>query len=439
MQDLNQSYIWFYVINKYTMNLKELHSFSMADAVKFHNELNPKLFAGQHLDPIVRRKLLVIARDFITELGISDLNISDITVSGSNAAYSYTPHSDLDLHILTDMNEYNNNEVYKELFDAKKNVYNDKHDVKIKNIPVELYVQDKDQPHHSLGEYSVLRDEWIKRPTKRRANFDQSATRAKYSKLKDLAERGIKSGSLPKVVKAIDKIKQYRKSGLANYGEFGPENLAYKMIRNQGILQQLFDKRDELHSKKLSYENMYQNINESKVTLNQIYKDNKPDDNELIWDYGTMLWDKPFEVQQIDWHSLDNMLCSQYNSSSVEELFYRLGQKQKNVVRQLVKDPNLSNETIVVDDGYIVDGNHRALAAVFSKRPIKYVDIGEEELSEGASGYIPTKAQSSDPRYKTALTVDVKPDTLKKNLKAFGFGKTSRAGIPPQARPDGKV
>ena len=55
-----------------------------------------------------------------------------------------------------------------------------------------------------------------------------------------------------------------------------------------------------------------------------------------------------------------------------------------------------------------------------------------------ASGYIPSAKEKNDPRFKTALTVDVKPDAIKKNAKAFGF-KTSRAGIPPQARPDGKI
>ena len=55
-----------------------------------------------------------------------------------------------------------------------------------------------------------------------------------------------------------------------------------------------------------------------------------------------------------------------------------------------------------------------------------------------ASGYIPSAKEKNDPRFKTALTVDVRPDAIKKNAKAFGF-KISRAGIPPQARADGKI
>lgn len=56
-----------------------------------------------------------------------------------------------------------------------------------------------------------------------------------------------------------------------------------------------------------------------------------------------------------------------------------------------------------------------------------------QTILEGGTGYIPSKKQANDPRYKTALTKDVKPDTIKKNAKAFGFN-VSRAGIPPLLR-----
>jgi hypothetical protein len=68
---------------------------------------------------------------------------------------------------------------------------------------------------------------------------------------------------------------------------------------------------------------------------------------------------------------------------------------------------------------------------------IPFSAVRSVQLNE-ASGYIPSAKEKNDPRFKTALTVDVKPDAIKKNAKAFGF-KTSRAGIPPQARADGKL
>ena len=124
------------------MNLKELNSFKLSDAVTFHDKLNPKLWNGTKLRPEVRDQLIKIAEDFLQELGVHDLDVKDITISGSNAAYSYTKYSDLDLHILVDMGNLPVDEVYKELFNAKKTIYNESHDIKIHNIPVELYVQD---------------------------------------------------------------------------------------------------------------------------------------------------------------------------------------------------------------------------------------------------------------------------------------------------------
>ena len=236
------------------MDIKELHSFKLSDAVKFHDKLNPKLWVDNKLDPKVRNHLLDVAEDFISELGIKDVNVEDVTVSGSNAAYSYTPHSDLDLHIVVDMSKLPDNEVYQELFKAKKTLYNDAHDITVHGVPVEVYVQDSNLPVVSLGEYSILHDRWIKHPIKRRANFDQNATRAKYEKLADLVGLTMKTKDLKRVDDVLKLIKRYRQAGLSKGGEFSPENLAYKAIRTQGGIDKLYDLSDRLHSQALSIE-----------------------------------------------------------------------------------------------------------------------------------------------------------------------------------------
>ena len=45
------------------MDINELESFKFSDAVKFHQELNPKLWEDHKLDPEVRDQLLLIAED----------------------------------------------------------------------------------------------------------------------------------------------------------------------------------------------------------------------------------------------------------------------------------------------------------------------------------------------------------------------------------------
>ncbi len=57
------------------MDINELESFKLSDAVTFHKELNPKLWEGNKLDPAVRDQLLVIAEDFVEYLGISNLKV----------------------------------------------------------------------------------------------------------------------------------------------------------------------------------------------------------------------------------------------------------------------------------------------------------------------------------------------------------------------------
>jgi hypothetical protein len=51
-----------------------------------------------------------------------------------------------------------------------------------------------------------------------------------------------------------------------------------------------------------------------------------------------------------------------------------------------------------------------------------------------ASGYIPSEKERNDPRFKTALTVDIHPDTMQKNAKKLG-SKIKRDGTPPTLQP----
>jgi hypothetical protein len=487
------------------MNLKELNSFKLSDAVTFHDKLNPKLWNGTKLRPDVREQLLIIAQDFLQELGVHDLDVKDITISGSNAAFSYTKHSDLDLHILIDMGNLPTNEVYRELFTAKKTIYNDTHDIKINTIPVELYVQDVRQPVISLGEYSVMNDEWIKIPTKRRSDFDQTATKSKYEKLLGLIEIALKSRKYSKVKHIIDTIKRYRQAGLDKGGEFGPENLAYKMLRSQGYITKLYELRDKLHSEKLSFETMYQNIDEafdtplpitwekgmhgdvdalaklpdgSNLSIMFNKQDNiKPDDKTWMVEFyrnnsqevtgegdaqkvfSTVLvaiqqFIKKYKPLKIYFSASKEMDPGiNYgpddvvpNPESRAKLYDRMvlryakswgykffrADNGSSVVYQLSRIPKQKT----VGEDYTMQ-----FAAEKTPPVSPYAGVKDNQYRGGiseASGYIPSEKQKNDPRFKTALTVDVHPDSIKKNAKAF-YWNTSRAGIPPTAKANGKV
>jgi len=408
------------------MQLNEFHTFNIKDAVKFHNKLNPKIFNPDNkMDKDVRDQLLLIAKDFITELGIKDLDVKDITVSGSNAAYSYTNHSDLDLHILVDFSKLPNNEVYQELFTAKKTVYNDEHDITVRGIPVELYVQDSNQPHISLGEYSVLHNKWLRVPVKDRENFNSVTTKAKYEKLLGVIKRAIKSKDLDKVKKTLDTLKRYRKAGLESAGEFGPENLAYKALRKRGYIQKLFDLRNKLHSEKLS------------IDENNVDEDWHPNDTPPGPEFKPTMPQGTVRVNVsdvYDWYklgqnisNLDRVDKSKFGKGPPSTIMAFGSEEEEHKYIQALK--TLGLDTTDIDP---IDPKQPKNMPRQSVDPTYNVGV-----AESASGYIPSYAEKDDPRFKTALTVDIKPDSLKKNAKAFGFD-ISRAGIPPQAQPSGK-
>jgi hypothetical protein len=235
------------------MNIHELDSYNLGDAVKFNDKLNPRIWgANEQMLPEVREQLLRIADDFREFLGISNLEVKDITVSGSNAAYTYTPHSDIDLHLVVDLPEADANEVYRELFDAKKYQYNEMHNIKIGGYDVELYVQDANKTHHSQGIYSVKNNDWVSVPKRRKIDVDDISVKSKFEDLGHRIESAIASGDYEKMLELSTKIREYRQAGLDAHGEFGPENLAFKILRTQGLIKQLYDARNAAKDELLS-------------------------------------------------------------------------------------------------------------------------------------------------------------------------------------------
>ena len=241
-----------------TFDQPEIHSEQIGEDdlnIKLHRELNSALWKQGKLRPEVRANLLKIADDFKQSLGIALPGLRDITISGSNAAYNYTSKSDIDLHLVVDVPRLDQDELYRELFDAKKFKYNAEHDYKIHGYDVELYVQNSGQKHVSQGIYSIKRDKWVKEPSPVSTLIDKSAVNSKYELIKELIQRANKTFNLPLANKLRDIIKKYRQAGLEAHGEFGAENLAFKALRANGYMDQLYDLLNSLQDKEFSIEN----------------------------------------------------------------------------------------------------------------------------------------------------------------------------------------
>lgn len=221
-----------------------------ADAVPYHNELNPLLWQDNKLKTEIRYKLLFIAKHFANFLNVPKLNLRDITISGSNAAYGYSDSSDLDLHLIVDIPADRPELV--ELYDAKKNQYNSKFDIKLKTIPVELYVQSSAQPHASAGIYSLLNDEWLKEPKHQAPTVSEEEVKSKARNYAGRLNRALRSDDLTLAKEAMTDLRRLRQAGLETGGEFSVENLAFKLLRARGQIDKLRRHIDRLQSAELS-------------------------------------------------------------------------------------------------------------------------------------------------------------------------------------------
>lgn len=237
------------------MFLREFAQEGITDlAVVFHDDLNPKLWQGTQLKSLVRYKLLLIAQHFINFINIPNIRLVDVTISGSNAAYTYTEHSDLDLHLVVEVPRAAEMHL-KPLFDAKKNQYNYNHDIKIEGIDVELYVQPSTDKHHSAGIYSVLDDRWLSKPAQQRVDISDRDVELKVENYLNKIKRALKSNDIDEVVAIKDELGKLRKAGLEREGEFSVENIAFKVLRTKKWIDRLRQHVYDLEDARLSLRN----------------------------------------------------------------------------------------------------------------------------------------------------------------------------------------
>jgi hypothetical protein len=207
----------------------------------------------------IKTALLKIGDDFIESLGV-EFFIHDIVLTGSLANYNWSNFSDVDLHIVIDYKESKyNSEILKEFFDAKKNIWNEKHNIVIKGYDVELYVQDVNEEHVSSGVYSILHNKWIIEPEQKNPNIDDRMILQKgeeyMKKIDNIIEKGKKGVDVLNDIENIrSKIKSFRQSGLDSGGEYSYENLTFKLLRRNGYIGKLIKLKITLTDKKLSVE-----------------------------------------------------------------------------------------------------------------------------------------------------------------------------------------
>ena len=216
---------------------------------KFHDELNTKFWStGKRLDPIIAQHLLKIANEFFQGLDLPHVQIKDIRFTGSLANYNWSNYSDVDLHIVIDFTDVGESEkVVREMFNAKKALWNRQHNIRIFGFEVEVYIENAGDDHRSSGVYSVLTNHWVVEPQQKEPKIDWYAVKAKAASFIDQIDRAKLLYSQSEYKESLaaatylkDRLRTYRKAGLeASEGEFSVENLVFKVLRRNESLKDL--------------------------------------------------------------------------------------------------------------------------------------------------------------------------------------------------------
>lgn len=216
-------------------------------------ELNPKIWKDKKLREDVRETIIDIVSEFMDNL-IIPVEILDVRVVGSNASYNYTEHSDLDVHIVSNLELVGSPmEIVQVLYNSERSNFNRTHNIKIKGIEVELYVEDVNSAVTSNGIYSVIDDVWIKEPQiikERSVKIDKN----ELQDLVDSVQSVLDDGDSGDIKDCINMLYLMRKDSIATDGEYGVGNLLFKEIRNSGLLNALKDKYNEMISDELTLE-----------------------------------------------------------------------------------------------------------------------------------------------------------------------------------------
>jgi hypothetical protein len=470
------------------MNLQELDKYSLEDAVKFHDRLNPRLWGeDEHLLPEVSKKLLASAAEFQEFLGVPDLDAIDITVSGSNAAYSYTPHSDIDLHLVVAMPEQNR-KIFQELFNAKKYEFNDQHNIKIRNIDVEFYVQPSDEDPKSQGIYSLKDRKWLQVPRRRRAEINDSCVKAKAEDLDARIHSAINAGDVGLMQTLWQKIKTMRQTGLESNGEFGCENLTFKILRSGGCLKKLKLALNQARDHELSLQERKKKKKKVRYGFGGYWNPGFDFGSESGNGGGDGGGESMREGHQ------GSMLSSPDGVSASTQMFVNETGQDENVVQNFIADTakqlgikNMPKVYLHRDDDWAVEqasfgmyqpethelhvnlsgrhlmdilrttahelvhcrqhelkdlpnsaGNtgspwenqaHAVAGMIMRNWADAHPELFDRGVMEGASGYIPTAKEKNDPRYSMALTVDIKPGEVGRQANKMAL-KTNSQGRP---------
>ena len=243
----------------------------LIEKVELHDTLNPKIWENDKLKSEVKDKLEEIIDQFILELHDKDIPVKvlDARLVGSNASFNYTENSDMDVHLIVNTQEAScDTNVLTLLYNYFKSNFNDKYDISIRGIPVELYIEDVGASAVSNGIYSIYDDEWIKYPEP--VEVPDIDITDDFAVLERRYKNIIEDNDAEGAEELLDELHLRRKDSLATEGEYGRDNLLFKQFRSEGYLDGLKEVLNGITSKELSLEALMEDIHEDNDTYYRV-------------------------------------------------------------------------------------------------------------------------------------------------------------------------
>lgn len=229
------------------------------ETVRVYNKtLEPNLWdENKTLHPEIRLDLLKIAKDFYESTDFKS-QIIDILLLGSSINYTWTPESDIDIHIVIDINKEGiDPEHYRKFLDSLGGKWNQEHDITIKGHKAEIYIQDiteknstpeKARKHGAM--FSLLNNKWLVPPLYEKPSLDKETIKKEFHTIKNKIDVIIKDRNIDGLKDLMKSIRDYRNKGLeGDKGEFSTENIVFKALRHTGMLEKLKDAINSIYDR----------------------------------------------------------------------------------------------------------------------------------------------------------------------------------------------
>lgn len=332
------------------------------------NKLHPDFFDEDGmLKSQIRMKLLDIVDDFVKSLEVKWVKPVDILLIGSIVNYNWSDFSDLDINIVYDFSKvYSKTDFVEDYFYARRNDWNSKHEeLKIKGLPVELTVIDKNNPGQATGVYSLEKNKWIKEPkhlndVSLNKEYIKRFCAKEMTKIDDLCDKMDSEKDSKKIETIANKLEaeekklfDIRKKGLATKEkEMATGNIIYKVIKHAGYIQKIRDYVIKAYDKRNT-------IKEHKIIRLTMEQKNRIENRPVAYlmvgipGSGKSTWVKENLSDDVAIVSRDYIRAKLGYTKGVDDKAVLDGEKEKKVTeyqRALIHKCGNEGKSIVIDD-----------------------------------------------------------------------------------------